>query len=267
MGEARTALQMVTMGFDEAPFLDELRTTGAEEAASEYVQEKQYAFEWALDFIQKHVNGEFNEGAAIFMTGPMRSGKTLLCQAIGEQLFKEGLVESITRVSTLVDTRSIGEIKSRSGCVSYPCQVIENSDVDTLCEDPGVLLLEEIQFWDPKILAKIVRARTRSGRITVLSGLDLDYTGKPWRSADAIAELIIQLTDQLGIAHLHSICDTCHQSGAELTQLKVPDEDGNLVLAPSNLFGGPVVPEAADLKFMPQCDKHHQIGSPIDVDL
>lgn len=264
MGETKTALQMIEDGFDGAPYLDELPESATDEV-ERYVGEKREAVRRSVDFVKKRQAPPWCEGAAISVSGPMRAAKTPVSEAIVEALVREGIVSEKKHVSTLVDKRSEGLILSQSGCEPVDAETIESIDERGLIEFAGAVHFEEVQFWDPGTLEGLVRARTRSGKVTVFSGLDRTYTGEEWPSAQAIKRLGEQLTDQLGIVHLRAICQTCH-GGAEFTQLEIPDESGQLVPAPSNLFKGAIAPETGELVFSARCAEHHEVGGPIEVE-
>ena len=265
--ELKTATGVLEERLIDAPFLEAARTAGASEAVERYVDEKRRAVAGGLRFIEKHQSEPWREGCVFHCIGPMRSGKSLVAQAVVEE-WTSSRGFDVLNVSSEVDTRSPGQLVSRCGCDPVESQNIESLDVDSLVNFSGVLRLDEEQYFPLEVLERIVRARTRRGFVTVCSGLDMDYTANPWPSADVYADLARQLTDQLATARLHAICGVCHDE-AEFSQLKVPDENGLLVPAPSNLFEGSIAPEGGDLVFTPVCRRHHEVGDPINdfVDL
>lgn len=122
----------------------------------------------------------YAKGMIEVITGPMFSGKS-------EELIKRVKILGHARINTLVakpaiDTRWDKEkILSRAGSSIETVGVKNTKELKEKFESNqyAALAIDEIQFLDEDILPYIISLANEGVRV-IVSGLDMDYTGKPF---------------------------------------------------------------------------------------
>lgn len=141
------------------------------------------------------------------ITGPMFSGKS-------EELIKRIKILGYAKVKTLVikphiDTRWVKEkIISRAGISinTVSCQNTEEIKKEFAKGDYQAMAIDEIQFFDSNIVDYIVKLANRGIRV-IVSGLDQDFTGKPFEPMPRLLALADIIDKQ------HAVCNVCGKAG------------------------------------------------------
>ena len=131
-----------------------------------------------------------------------------------------------------ISSHSRYEIEAIPVPVSNPYFIIEYLD-----ENTQVVGIDEVQFFPPEII-EVCQKMVGNGIRVILSGLDMDYTGKPFGSIPnlmAIAERVDKLT---------SICTVCGKDATRTQKL---------------VAGGGLVDIGQDDKYTARCVKHYSI--------
>ncbi len=142
------------------------------------------------------------EGRLEVICGPMFSGKT-------EELLRRVRRSLIAKLPTLLikpatDTRyALDDVVSHDKN-AMPSVVVEKaSDILNVLEVEGrsalVVAIDEAQFFDDD-LANVCNKLANRGLRVIVSGLDLDFTGKPFGSMPDLLALAEEVTK------LHSVC-------------------------------------------------------------
>lgn len=134
-----------------------------------------------------------------------------------------------------ITSHSRYEIQAHPVPVNDPYLILSTIDKNT-----QVVGIDEIQFFPPAII-DVCQTMAKTGIRVILSGLDMDYTGKPFGSVPtlmAIAERVDKLT---------SICTVC---GADATRTQKLNITENSV----------TIEVGQDDKYTARCAKHHTIS-------
>lgn len=173
-----------------------------------------------------------SEGRLECIVGPMYAGKTeelirrLRRVVIAKQriqVFKPHIdvrygLENIVSHSAL-DLEKVTGVKPT---------VAHIRDVHMLYNGARVVGIEEVQFFEPKIIDTI-NGFVKDGVRVIVSGLDLDYTGKPF---GVIADLLA-LADE--VTKLTAICSACFGI-ATRTHRKVLSDTKQVVVGGNELY-------------------------------
>lgn len=165
----------------------------------------------------------------IIITGPMFSGKST-------ELIRRLTVAKIAKLSVVVfkprrDTRTTSEICSRDGsCIS--ATVVEHPhDILELANEARVVGVDEAHFFEDG-LPDVAMRLARSGKLVIVSGLNLDFRERPF---SGIPELLA-LADE--IVQVYALCTACNERSATRSQ---------------RLLGGQERYEVGDSEYAPRC--------------
>jgi len=136
--------------------------------------------------------------------GPMYSGKTeeLIRRITRRRIAKQcGLV-----FKPVVDTRDKSFVKSRAGTVIDAISISKISDISSHLNNQSqkidFVAIDEIQFFDEPIY-DVLEEIINKGIDVLVSGLNLDFKGEPFRSVE---DLVIRSDD---ITLLKAVCVVC----------------------------------------------------------
>lgn len=173
----------------------------------------------------KSQGGENVKAKLTVNVGGMFSGKsTELLQQGERHLIRK---DNVLFIKPRIDSRySNEEIVTHSGKKVSAMVVDENERFDYLfTNDVDVVLIDEAQFFNEEIIISIKNLLLR-GITVYCSGLDMDYTGKPY----GYIPQLMAMADNVN--KLHAICEDCGDD-ATFTFRKVSNE--NRTLLGSNL--------------------------------
>ncbi|GAA5221478.1 thymidine kinase [Membranihabitans marinus] len=151
-------------------------------------------------FIEPHAHKQ-RSGWIEVISGCMFSGKT-------EELIRRLKREQIARRQVMVFKKSYDNRYSEKEVISHNSSAIESINIDFIqeiyhwIEDCPVIGIDEAQFFDDEIV-DVVQDLALKGRRVIITGLDMDYMGKPFGSVPqlmAVAEYVTKL---------HAICKHC----------------------------------------------------------
>lgn len=151
-------------------------------------------------FIEKYNNKE-KKGWIEVICGSMFSGKT-------EELIRRLKRASIAKQKVEIFKPKIDIRYSKEEVVSHDANTIQSTAVDStsnillLSSDVDVVGIDEAQFFDAN-LVRVCNQLANQGIRVIVSGLDIDYTGKPFGPMPgllAIAEYVTKV---------HAICMKC----------------------------------------------------------
>ena len=158
--------------------------------------------------------------------GPMFSGKS-------EELIRRLRRAEIAGQRALIvkpridDRYDIGHVVSHAGAKMRAVAVGRPEDIPGLCDGYGVVGIDEVQFFPPRIVDVIEELAERGARV-VAAGLDQDFRGLPFGS---MPELLCraELVDKL-----QAVCHRC-AGPATMTQRLVngrpaPADDETIVV-------------------------------------
>lgn len=151
-------------------------------------------------FIEPHAHKQ-RSGWIEVISGCMFSGKT-------EELIRRLKREQIARRQVMVFKKSYDNRYSEKEVISHNSTSIESINIDFIqeiyhwMEDCPVIGIDEAQFFNEEIV-DVVQDLALKGRRVIITGLDMDYLGKPFGSVPqlmAVAEYVTKL---------HAICKHC----------------------------------------------------------
>lgn len=150
-------------------------------------------------------------GTITFFTGPMACGKTLeLVRHL--QIFALQQVPLVCLRPTL-DTRT-PQVASRSGLLFDAISVDPTNlqQAEELMSPAMVIGIDEFQLFDPNIVPLLID-QLNKGKTILASGLDTDFRGLPFPSAQTLMAL-----PETTINRLKAVCAVCRQFNATRTQ-------------------------------------------------
>lgn len=190
------------------------------------------------------------------ITGCMSSGKT-------DELLRLLRRAEIARRRTLLvrpalDDRTppgFAESRSKARYPSDPVRQSDPSEILTLARDRDVDLvgIEEAQFFDVSIIETVDTLRA-SGRHVILTGLNLDFAGRPFGAMPTLMAMADQVTT------VTAICVVCGET-ATRTQRLVGGRPA-AIDDPLVVIGG--YDGAATETYEARCLRHHEIAPPRD---
>lgn len=152
-----------------------------------------------------------NQGSLTFFTGPMACGKTLeLVRHL--HIFREQQIP-LACIRPTLDTRST-QVQSRSGLL-HDAIAIDAHDLEALAKTMApiaVIGIDEIQFFPPTIVP-LLEAELRRGKTILVSGLDNDFKGHVFPTAQALMNL-----PETIVQRSRAVCGVCHKYNATRTQ-------------------------------------------------
>lgn len=151
-------------------------------------------------FLEPHFHNQRN-GWIEVIVGSMFSGKTeeLLRRLKRSQIARQNVVLYKT---TMDDRFSDEHVVSHDSSSMVARQVNTSRDIARLSEEYDVVGIDEVQFFDEKII-EVSQELAIQGKRVILAGLDMDFSGKPFGSVPglmAVAEYVTKL---------HAICQQC----------------------------------------------------------
>lgn len=123
---------------------------------------------------------------------------------------------SVLLLTPAMDTRvAPGEIVSRTG-TRFPSMVVDGAlgvkgEVERL--DPDVVGVEEAQFFDAELVG-VVEEMVAGPRMAIVSGLDLDFAGRPF---GVVPELLARADE---VTKLSAICVVCGDEGTRTQRMR-----------------------------------------------
>lgn len=133
--------------------------------------------------------------------GSMFSGKT-------EELLRLLTRAEFAKINSIlikpeVDTRGEQALVSSHSQRTKECLVVKSSnEIESLAVNFEYIAIDEAQFFDEGIVSIVEKLATQGKRV-VISGLDMDYLGKPFGPMPAL----MAIADD--IVKLHAICTQC----------------------------------------------------------
>ncbi|OYD26803.1 thymidine kinase [Mycoplasma testudineum] len=169
---------------------------------------------------------QYSKGMIEVIAGPMFSGKS-------EELLKRFRIlghakEKIVLIKPSYDTRyGVDMIKSRSG-VQFNSYVAKDSDrVKELASDYNFVIIDEVQFFDLKIV-DVIEELASSGKRVIVSGLDTDFRRKPF---PVVAQLLAMAEH---VTKLSAVCVICHN--AATTTYRTSDSTETNLLGDDDIY-------------------------------
>jgi len=154
------------------------------------------------------------------ITGCMFSGKTeeLIRRLRRAQIAKQKVKIFKPRIDARYSENSIVSHNERS----LPSILIENiNEVLEHSDDAQVIGIDEAQFFNEEIV-RICNVLASEGKRVIVSGLDQDYTGKPFEPVPQLLAIAEYITKQ------HAICVVCGNP-ADKTQRKTTESERVIV--------------------------------------
>ncbi|MGB9680176.1 MAG: thymidine kinase [Thermoanaerobacteraceae bacterium] len=187
--------------------------------------------------------GSLDHGFIEVIVGPMFSGKSeeLIRRIKRAQIAKQ----KVQVFKPAIDDRySLDKVVSHNGANINAISIVKASEIlDYLDEDTEVIAVDEIQFFDSKIV-DIVRIIADSGKRVICAGLDMDFRGEPFGPTPeimAIAESVDKLT---------AICVMCGNP-ATRTQRLINGEPAK--------YNDPIIMVGAKESYEARCRKCHEV--------
>lgn len=188
------------------------------------------------------------------ITGCMSSGKT-------DELMQLLRRAEVARRRVIlfrpdIDDRTPAEYAESRSKARYPSVLVPKNEparILTLARerDADLVGIEEAEFFDDRIVDTVQTLRT-SGRHVIVSGLNLDFAGRPFGPMPTLLALADQIT------MLTAICVVCGES-ATRTQRLVGGRPA-AIDDPVIVVGG--FDDAAVETYEARCLRHHEVGAP-----
>lgn len=165
------------------------------------------------------------------ITGPMYSGKTSRLLALARAHQIAGKQVRLFKPSN--DSRYGNDIKTHFGdalkCMTIP---LDMAGVQKHFLDVDVLCFDEVQFFQPSSLGKIIDQCVYSDRKEIIvAGLSQDFNGKPF------GEMPRLLATADRIIHLTAVCTECGEVGvATRTYRKDKHNQEQVIVGGSELY-------------------------------
>jgi len=154
------------------------------------------------------------------------------------------------------DTRTPAEYAESRSRARYPSRIVPTDDpgqILTLARegDADLVGIDEAEFFAPDII-ETVEALRRSGRHVVVTGLNLDFAGRPFGSMPDLMARADQVT------MLTAICVIC---GAPATRTqRLVNGRPAAIDDPLVVIGG--LDDAAVETYEARCNPHHEVAPP-----
>lgn len=174
-----------------------------------------------------HTQDAKSQGMLRVLTGPMACRKT-------DELM--ALIETwrIGKSNVLVckhsfDTRSATSLSTRRGranpIVAYPIDDPQEILRLAVGEAAKYVAIDEVQFFQAKPMALVIKTLRRMGIFVAASGLDLDFKGDPFGTLNPDGSLVAEplcmptlLSMAEEVVKYQAICSVCSQWNATMTQ-------------------------------------------------
>lgn len=112
------------------------------------------------------------------------------------------------------DTRTESCVRSRSGSELEAITVKNPQDILQHINNIDVIGIDEVHFFSPE-LVNVVQEVFSQGKIVLISGLDTDFSGQPFKTTALLMALAHKVTK------LTAICASCKSDSANRNQLLV----------------------------------------------
>lgn len=188
------------------------------------------------------------------IAGCMSSGKT---DALLRLLRRaEYARRRILLVRPDLDTRTPPDYAESRSLARYPSRILPTDDPWQVVlmareSDADLVGIDEAEFFSP-VIVDAVEALRRSGRHVIVTGLNLDFAGRPFGS---MPELMARADE---VSSLTAICVICGET-ATRTQRLVNGRPA-AIDDPLVVIGG--MDAAAVETYEARCHRHHEVGSP-----
>ena len=165
-------------------------------------------------FLEPHFKGQ-RSGWIEVVCGSMFSGKT---EELIRRLKRARIANQVVEIyKPQVDTRYDEEkVVSHDSNSILSIPVAHSSDILKVSDEVNVVGVDEAQFFDEG-LTDVCQELAQRGIRVILSGLDMDYLGKPFGPMPALLSVAEYITK------LHAICSHCGNLATHSYRL-VPDE-------------------------------------------
>lgn len=166
-------------------------------------------------FLEPHFKGQ-RSGWIEVICGSMFSGKT---EELIRRLKRARIANQVVEIyKPKVDTRYDEEkVVSHDSNYIQSIPVSRAKDILQVSEHVNVVGIDEAQFFDNE-LPEVCQELALRGIRVILSGLDMDYLGKPFDPMPALLSMAEYITK------LHAICSHCGNLATHSYRL-VPDEE------------------------------------------
>ena len=186
------------------------------------------------------------------IAGCMSSGKT-------DELLRQLRRAEIARRRVILirpdfDTRTPPEFAESRSKARYPSRIVPTTDPWQVLAiaretDADLVAIDEAEFFVPEIV-DVVEALRRSGRHVIVTGLNLDFAGRPFGS---MPELLARADE---VSMLTAICVICGDT-ATRTQRLVNGRPA-AIDDPLVVIGG--LDERAIETYEARCNRHHEVA-------
>ncbi len=165
-------------------------------------------------FLEPHFKGQ-RSGWIEVVCGSMFSGKT---EELIRRLKRARIANQVVEIyKPQVDTRYDEEkVVSHDSNSILSIPVAHSSDILKVSDEVNVVGIDEAQFFDDG-LTDVCQELAQRGIRVILSGLDMDYLGKPFGPMPALLSVAEYITK------LHAICSHCGNLATHSYRL-VPNE-------------------------------------------
>ncbi len=188
------------------------------------------------------------------IAGCMSSGKTdeLLRQLRRAEIARR----RVMLVRPDIDTRTPPDYAESRSKARFPSLLVTREDPERILvlareRDADLVGIEEAEFFDAHIV-EVVEALRRSGRRVIVTGLNLDFAGRPFSPMPTLLALADEIT------MLTAICVVCGAT-ATRTQRLVNGRPAS-VDDPLIVVGG--LDGSAVETYEARCYRHHEVGPP-----
>ena len=166
-------------------------------------------------FLEPHFKGQ-RSGWIEVVCGSMFSGKT---EELIRRLKRARIANQVVKIyKPMIDTRYDEEkVVSHDSNSVESTPVAKASEILKVGDNVNVVGIDEAQFFDAE-LPDVCQALALRGIRVILSGLDMDYMGKPFGPMPALLSMAEYITK------LHAICSHCGNLATHSYRL-VPAED------------------------------------------
>jgi len=170
----------------------------------------------------------------VFITGPMKSGKSLeLIARVAPFAFAD---KKILYISPKRNVRE-SNIQSRLG---INADALVASSLKEVGDDFDVVGIDEVHMFEEED-ASVIERWVKEGKDVFISGLDLDYQGK----MIPIVKTIFEFRPDM-VLMKNAVCEVCHQYDARFTQILKTREAVRSGLPP-------VVPDDGTYEYETRC--------------
>lgn len=177
------------------------------------------------------------------ITGCMFSKKTETFIQKIDELRSKG--KEVVVLKPIQDSRyARHDVVSHSGIRTKGIAIDELDEIWEYIDGIDVLAIDEVQFFENWDLVDLVNEIVSQGVHVILSGLNLDFKGRPY----GVMPMIMASADVLNL--MHATCSVC---GEEATRSQ------RLVNGKPASVNDPVYIISEHITYEPRCRKHHEL--------